>query len=791
MLPTLDRKLVRDLAHQWGQILAIALVVACGIACFVLMQSAHHSLILTRTTYYERYRFADVFAELKRAPNSLIADIEAIPGVAQAETRIVAEVTLDVPGLEEPATGRLVSIPEHHDQRLNQLYLRRGTLPDPQRPEEVLLNDAFAEANQLDLGDTFGAILNGRWQDLRVVGVALSPEYVYAIRGGGDIYPDNRRFGVLWMGEEALGNAFDLDGAFNSVTLKLMPNANEDAVIARFDQMLEPYGGLGAYGRHNQLSNRVVSDEIQGLEMMATMLPTIFLAIAAFLLNVVLSRLVATQREQIAVLKAFGYSNLSVGWHYLKFVLVVFCSGAILGTAVGMWAGKGLTQVYTQFFQFPLLQYEASTALIATALIVSGGAAIVGGLLPVQRAIALPPAQAMRPEPPTTFRPTLVERWGLQRLFSPSGRIILRNLERRPLRAIFSILGIGAAGGILLIGFYFNDALAYLMRVQFQMVQREDITVVFNEPRSQQAAYDVSHLPGVLRAETFRSVPARFRHEHYHYLLAVTGIDPDGDLRYLLNEDLQPVNLPPEGVVLTTQLADILHVQPGDTLRVEVLEGDRPTRSVTVTGTVDELLGLSVYMDVQALHRLMREGQSVSGAYLKVDPRYANALYRQLKQTPAVAGVSFRDSMLRSFEEISGQNMRVMTSVLIAFACIITFSVVYNSARIALSERGRELASLRVIGFTQREISMILLGEQALLTLVAIPVGLLFGVGLAHLLIQSDAYSSELYRLPLVIFRASYGFTALVVLVAMVLSGVMIYRQLRRLDLIAVLKTRE
>ncbi|MGJ3251946.1 MAG: ABC transporter permease [Elainellaceae cyanobacterium] len=791
MLSTLDRKLVRDLMHQWGQIVAIALVVACGIACFVLMQSAHHSLTLTQTAYYDRYRFADLFAELKRAPDNLHTEIAAIPGVAQVQTRLVSDVTLDIPGLDEPATGRLISIPPDRDLVLNDLFIRRGTWVDPQRPEEVMISDAFAEANQLQLGDSFGAILNGRWQTLRVVGIALSPEYVYAIRGGADIYPDNRRFGVLWMGEDALGNAFDMDGAFNSVALKLMPETNQAAVIDRLDRLLAPYGGLGAYGRADQVSNRVLSDEIQSLEVMATMLPTIFLAIAAFLLHVVLSRLVATQREQIAVLKAFGYGNLSIGWHYLKFVWVVFSLGAVLGIAVGMWLGRGLTQLYTSFFRFPLLQYEADIALILTALLVSGGAAVVGGLIPVRHAVMLPPAQAMRPEPPATFRPTLVERWGLQQMFSPTGRIILRNLERRPIRALLSILGIGAAAAILLVGFYFNDAISWLMHVQFQIVQQEDITLVFNEPRSVQARYDVNHLPGVLRSEVFRSVPARLRHEHYDYRLAVTGIPPSGTLRNLIDRHLNPVRLPPEGVVLTTKLAEILHIEPGQRLTVEVLEGDRPVRHVMVTGQVDELLGLSAYMDIHALNQLMREGQTVSGAYLSVDQRQADPLYRQLKRIPAVAGVSFREAMLQSFEELSAQNIQVMTIVLVAFACIITFSVVYNSARIALSERGRELASLRIMGFTQREVAVILLGEQTLLTVVAIPVGLLLGFGLAAWLTLSSAYNSELYRLPLVIHRASYGMTTLVVLISMMLSGFLIYRQLQRLDLIATLKTRE
>ena len=789
MISPLDRKLFRELLHQWGQLLAIAIVVACGIACFVLMLSAYHSLALTKTEYYERYRFAEVFAELKRAPESLAVKIAEIPGVAQVQTRIVVDVTLDVPGLEEPATGRSLSVATHTQRRLNDLFIRRGNPLDPQHPDEVLLSEAFARANNLQVGDTLGAILNERWQTLKVTGIALSPEYVYAVPGGGSIYPDDRRFGILWLNRESLAKAFDLDGAFNSIALTLMPEANEEAVIARLDRLLEPYGGLGAYGRDDQVSNRILSDEIQSLEVSATILPTIFLAIAAFLLHIVLSRLVGTQREQIGVMKAFGYSNRQVGWHYLKFVLTIFSGGAVAGVAVGMWLGRGLTRLYADFFHFPILRYEADVKLVMMALLVSGGAAVVGGLVSVRQAVILPPAQAMRPEPPATFRPTLVERWGLQRLFSPAGRIVLRNLERRPWRAGLSTLGIAVAVAILLVGFYLGDALSWLMTVQFQIVQREDVTIVFNEPRPASTRYGLARLPGVLRSEVFRSVPVRLRREHYQYRLGLTGIEPQGEFRRLIDRHLNTVPLPPDGLVLTTKLAEILHAQPGDTLTLEVLEGDRPIRQVNVMGLVDETIGLSAYMDIKALNQLMREGGTVSGAYLAVDPTKTKQLYRQLKQTPAVEGVVFRDAMLQSFEEISAQNLKVMTAILVAFACIITFSVIYNSARIALSERGRELASLRIIGFTGAEIGVILLGEQAILILLAIPLGLLLGVGLAALMAQ--AYNSELYRLPVIISRSAYGFTLVAVLIAALVSGFSIYRQLQKLDLIAVLKTRE
>ncbi|ANV87335.1 ABC transporter permease [Picosynechococcus sp. PCC 7117] len=789
MVAPLDRKLWRDLQAQWGQLLAIALVVACGIACFVMMLSAYHSLVLTQMAYYERYRFGEVFAELKRAPQNLQSQIAAINAVQEVQTRIVADITLNVPGLLEPATARLISLPPKREGMLNGLFLRSpGTFPDPQQPEEVLISEAFAKANQIQVGDRLGAILNGRWQNLRVTGIALSPEYIYAVSGG-NIYPDDKRFGILWANETALSHAFGLDGAFNSVVLTLTPGANERAVITQLDHLLEGYGGLGAYGRRDQFSHRIVSDEIQSLEVSATILPTIFLAIAAFLLHILISRLIAIQRGQIAVLKAFGYTNVQVGWHYLKFMLLVFSGGAVLGLSCGLWLGQGLTQLYADFFHFPFLRYEASALLIITALLISGGAACIGGLMAVREAILLPPAEGMRPKQPVTFRATIVERLGLQRFFSPAGRIILRNLERRPLRASLSILGIAVAVAILLTGFGLQGSMTALMDIQFQIVQREDMTLTFNQLLPYRSRYHLRHLPGILKTEVFRSVPVRLRHGHYQYRLAITGLEPQGELRQLVNRQLQPVSLPPGGLVLGTKLGEILHIQPGDRLGVEVLEGKRQQTQTWVMGLVDEPIGLSAYMNLAALNQMLGEGQVISGAYVLIDSHVKEQLYQALKQLPAIEGIAFREALLESFQAISGESLQIMTGIIVLFACIITFSVVYNSARLALSERNHELATLRVMGFTQTEIAFILLGEQTLLTFIAVPLGLGLGVLLLWLLVQ--AYNTELYRLPLTLNSGIYGLTALIVIVTSLISNLLIYSQLQALNLVTVLKIQE
>lgn len=785
----IDRKLYRDLIHLRGQVIAIALVIACGIAAFVSMRSIYFSLLETQAAYYAEYRFANVFANLKRAPDRLATEIEAIPGVGAAQTRIVANVTLDVAGVTEPARGRILSIPEQRQSMLNDLYLAQGRYIEPGKRDEVLVSEAFARANELRPGDRIPAIINGRWEQLRIVGIALSPEYVYEI-GGGEMFPDSRRFGVLWMSRQALGPLFNLEGGFNDVAISLSPGADEAKVIDALDALLEPYGTLGAYGREDQVSHHFITNEIAELRVTSTFIPAVFLGVTAFLLHLVLSRLVATERDQIAVMKAFGYDNVEIGFHYLKLSFAAVLLGVLLGIAGGWWFGYTITALYTEFFHFPILRYSPGLGVILTAVVISLLAAAVGALASVRRAVDLPPAEAMRPEAPARFRAGWIERAGLGLFLSPSLRMIVRNLSRRPVKAALSSLGISLSVALLVTGFYlYYDAIDRVIDVMFGAVYREDVSVIFNEPLSAGARHEIERLPGVIRAEAHRSVPARLRHGHRMRRIALMGLEKNADLWRVVDSDFQAHEPPDHGVLLSAKLADTLGVRPGDVLRVEVLEGARPVSEIPVAGTVDDLIGMSAYLEIESLNRLMREGGTISGMHLMIDDRSRTTLFSTLKTTPAVRSVIVPGALLENFNQTIARTMSTSTGTLIFFACIIAFGVVYNSARIALSERAREFASLRILGFTVREIGVILLGEQAILTLIALPVGWAMGYGISWLI--TWAIDTELMRLPLVISGRTWARATIIVIAAAFFSGLLVARRLKKLDLVEVLKTRE
>lgn len=789
-LSPLDRKLLRDLWHMRGQVLAIAAVIMGGVATLVMSLSTYDSLMTTRDRFYAEYRLAEVFALLKRAPETVAERLRTVPGVDRLETRVRAGVKLEVAGFADPITGLLLSVPDSGPSLLNDLHMKRGRRVEPYSSDEVVLSDTFAEAHRLDPGDRIAAIINGKRKALTVVGVAVSPEYVYQIAPGA-MFPDFKRYGVLWMGRNALGAAYDMEGAFNSVNATLERGAQLQEVIDRFDGILAGYGGTGAYGRKDQFSNRFLSEELKQLQTTATIFPAIFLGVAAFLLNVVISRLIALQREQIAILKAFGYSPHAIAVHFVKFVMVVVVIGVTSGTALGAWFGRGLSNVYMETtFRFPYLDYQLNAGVVLVAFAVSALAAVSGTLIAVFRAARLAPAEGMRPETPTIYRATIIERLGLQRWLTAPSRMIARHIERRPVKSLLTILGIACASGLMMVGNYQKGAIDFMVDVQFRHAAREDLALTFIEPSSGKALHELAALPGVMHVEGFRDVPAILRFRNYSHRSALFGIQPDGTLHRSLDRRLQPIAVPAGGVVLTDHLASkMLHVQPGDTLTVEILEGRRRTIELPVLGITQQYLGVSAYLQQESLNTLMREGNVVTGAYLAIEPGQEPLVYADLHERPRVLGMVANASAIRSFYATIGEFVLFYNLVATVLAGAIGFGVVYNSARIALSEGGRELASLRVLGFTQGEIAYILLGELAVLAMVAIPVGMLVGVGLVGILVL--AFESELYRLPLILTAENYAMGATVIVVSALVSGGLVWRQLGRLDLIGVLKTRE
>lgn len=784
----LNRKLLRDLWHVKSQVVAIVLVMASGIATYLMSISNLDSLTATRERFYLEYRFADVFANLKRAPLSVGDDIAAIDGVGIVDLSIQAPMRIRLEGFDDPVRGLLLSLPDVGNKPLNQLYLRAGRLPEPYAQREIVLGEAFATAHGIEPGGTLSGVVAGRMETYQVVGIAISPEYVYQIQAGA-AFPDFERFAIAWIGRRALEAAYGMDGAFNSVALSLAPGASTERVIEGLDPILEPWGGLGAIGRVDQLSHKFLSAEFDQLKTMATVFPAVFMSVAAFLLNVVFSRLIATQRDQIAILKAFGYSNGAIGRHYGAMVGIVITLGSLAGIAGGAWLGSLLGNLYMSFYRFPYLDFVLAPSAVLAAIAISLAAALSGAAFALVRAARLPPAEAMRPEAPPRYRASLLERALPRSWLDQPTRMILRQLSRRPLKAVATVFGIALAGGVLTIGMFQQDALNFMVDQQFALAQRNDIAVSFVEPEGYDALAEIARLPGVYAIEGLRTVGVRLRSGPRSVLTGLEGQPPGARLKRVLDTRARPQTLPAGGLLLTEFLAQMLGVVRGDLVEVEQLQGARRHFSVPVAGTVQEFIGINAYMDLDALNALLGEGERVSSALLLIDPVYEAELYRLLEDRPGIAAVGSRKAAIQNFYQTMAESLLIFTFIATLLAALIAFGVLYNTARISLGERGRELASLRVLGFTRGEVAYILVGELALLTFAAIPVGWMVGAGLVQVIVAG--LQSELYRVPAYLSIKTFASATTVVLVAALLSALIVIHRVRHLDLVEVLKTRE
>lgn len=784
----LDKKLWRDFLRLWPQALAVALVLSCGVATLILSIGSYRSLDETRQAYYERYRFASVFASATRAPLSVAREISHFSGVTAVEPRIVQSALLDIPGMKEPATGQVISIPDYGKSLLNQLYLKAGRMPEADKKDEIVVSANFAEAHGFRPGSTFAANVRGRRVNFQIVGLVLSPEFIYAV-GPGDFVPDYRRFAVIWMRNQQLADLTDQDGAFNSISLSLLPGISEADIIQKLDQVLRPFGGTGAYGRKDQFSHAFLDSELQQLSAMAKVIPPIFLFVSAFLVNMILSRLIALEREQIGLLKALGYGRWSIAGHYMKLVLIISAFGVAIGFAAGTWLGDGLTRLYAEFFNFPFLVFRRSMDVYALAASVTVAAALLGAFKSVQTAASLPPAAAMRPASPPQYRRASALGQAISNMFSQLSVMSVRHMTRWPLRSGMTMLGSSLAVALLVTALFMSGSVNTMIDILFFQTERQDATVTFSTPLSPSAVFAMKQLPGILSVEPFRVVQVELTNGSRKRRLSITGKPDNMRLSRVLDLELKPVELPSSGLILTERVAHHLDAKRGDILDVKLLEEGWYNTKAPVVDIVQSFVGLGAYMDLAALDRLSRIGPRRSGVYVEIDAAKLDETYKAIKLLPAVASIGLQATALQKFRETLEKNISTMTTVYIVLAVIIAFGVVYNSARIQLSERARELASLRVLGFTKREVSSVLIIELAVIALLAQPLGWALGYGFAWAVISG--FQNDLFRLPFVMEASAFGWASIVVLAASAVSALIVLTRVQNLDMIRVLKTKE
>ena len=788
MVSGLNRKLFRDVASLKYQTITLAALIICGVAVLVSSWSSYESLKQARDSYYDRYGMGDVFADIKRAPLDVFRKVSELPGLEIAEARIIEQTLVDVANQAEPATGNFLSLPDRSEQRLNRVYLRQGRMPEAATTPEAVVHEAFAEAHKLKPGDTVDALFRGQKKTVRITGIGLSPEFVYSLNPVVP-FPDDKHFGVFWMPRSTLEKLAQMEGSFNNVSGRLEKGASLSDVKAGIDRILAPYGCRGAIGRDRQLSNQLVSDEIREQRVMAFFNPAVFFSVAAFLIHIVISRLIGMHRTQIATLKSIGYRDGEIGAYYAKLVCLMLFMGIVPGLLVGAWLGRVYSDIYQSFFRFPHLDFIVSLPSIFIGI----GASLIPGLAGAAHAVRsvfkLSPAQAMLPPSPPPYREGFLEKRGLIRFLDLRERMVVRGFLLRPWRLMFTILGMSAALAIVISGGFWVDMLDFVIETQFSRLNREDISVSFLHNRPRAALRELSQIPGVTAVEGYRAVPVRVRSENHSRESAILVMDPLSGMRRALDADGSALTIPERGILLSRYFEDTFGLSAGDPVELELLEGAPRRVWLPVSGFADDLIGVAAYARPEQIQSALGESPSYSMAALKVDPALSQSVYERLKTFPEVISVNSKVLLYEGFQSTMAGMIRFFTGVLIGFAVVISLAVIYNAARVSFSERGWELACLRILGFDSGAVWQVLFLEVTLQVFLSVLPGFALGNLLSRL--SAAMIHSESFRFPFYLETSTYAFSALLIAAIWLMNGWLIRRMVGSLKMVEALKARD
>jgi putative ABC transport system permease protein len=790
----LRRKLLRDLWGRKGSLSALLAIVAVGVGCFVGMAAVYRDLDGARGRYYGDFRLADFSVDFKRAPKWAVQDVAGLPNVRQVRGRINISAMIDLPGRDEPISGTAISMPSERRPVLNDILMRSGLYFSGEEDREVILNEAFARENGLVPGSRIKVLMLDKQHDLLVVGTAMSPEFVYLIPpGAAGMAPDPERFGVLYLPEDFLAKSCGLEGAYNQL-IGLAHNVARpglDNTLSLIEERLDPYGVVAAAPTVEQASARFLADELKGLKVGSYIIPAIFLGVAALVLNVLMARIVALQRPIIGTLRALGYSAASVMRHYLAFGVTIGALGGLCGVALGAWLQQIYLGLYRQFFALPIIDAHVYFDILAGGVGISVVFAALGTIKGVRAAARLEPAEAMRPPPPEKSGKILPER--IPALWRPlpfRWKMILRSVFRNPFRSAVCVLASFISTSLIVSALGLNDSMIYLMDYEFEQVSHQDLTVSLRDPQGRRAATELRNLPTISETEPQLGVACDITHGARRKRTGVTGLTRGNRLYTPLDGAGQPISIPEEGLILDKKLSQILDARPGDMLRLRPLIGQRRTVSAPVVGTAETFLGVSAYADIEYLSRLLGEdwaanvihGRTFRGA----EP---SRFLAALKKRPFVIGLGERMRALTQMDEQFTEMMTASIAVLILFSGLIAFGSVLNAALVSLSERRRDVGTLRVLGYAPGQVARIFSGESLLLNALGIALGLAGGIGLAHLFAM--AYNTELYRFPAIVYPSRLWQATALMAVFLGLAQLIVYRMIRVLDWLDVLKIKE
>ena len=783
------RKMFRDILENKVAYIACAIVIAIGLMTYTSMSIAKDGLFNAKDHFYQEYSFADGFAKVKAIPITRVQALEEIDGIDVVSGRLVKDVRVLMPDTKENVYLRLISLHAPEGNELNGIKLEKGAFPATNQ-QQVLVADKFYEAHKLQIGNKINVIIEGKQVELAVSGTGMSPEYIYALKELQSVASDPSTFEVAYVPYEDMEQLFNQNGLVNEISFTLKPGVAFEDVEQAVKSDLERYELESLYAAKDQLSNAMLTEELKQLERMASSLPVIFLIIAAIILYIMLKRLVESQRGQIGTLKAFGYLRSEILSHYLWYGIFIGIFGGVLGGILGIWVSKYFLQIYQMFFNLPDIGAHTSMKYFYLGIIMAVLFSAVASFQGVRGVISLQPAEAMHPVVPTFVKKTFLEKIpGFWRAFNVQGRMAIRNLLRNKNRSIFTLIGMIFTFSMMASFFSLSSMSETMIMDQFTRVQKQDVKLTFVKPMPRSNVIrELNDVDGIKRVEPFLEIPVSLKFLNHKKDVIALGISDGSELYNVFDKDGNRLEVPKSGMMVSEQVANKLGVQVGDVLQVESIFAKDEKLNVKIEKIIPQYLGANIYMNQDVLLGLLKQGEMMTSALNAIDERAIPSLKDEYRASKYISIIEVRQEMIDKYEELMGSATYALW-VMAIISIITGFAIVYNSSIISLAERKRELASLRVMGMTPKEVMEVVSVEQWFIGFS----GMIAGIPLAFLMSQamSTSMSNDLYTIPPGTSGNAIVLAFIGTIFAIAVSQVSISRKVKQLDLVAVLKERE
>jgi putative ABC transport system permease protein len=784
MVALLLRKMRRDILKGAAAYLICVAVTAAGITGYSMMSITADRLELSRDSFFAATDTADAFAQVRLAPLDAARRLEAVDGVLSAEGRLTRRVGVSGLGGAR-AELKLVSLLEGG---MNQPLLSQGMMPRAGQ-REMVVGERFLAARGLKLGDYLGLIIDGQVVTLEICGAGITPENIYMVKNLSDMLPDFGGYDGAFLHYDTLGGLLRQTGSATDFSLRLEPGVNFEDIKPQIERVLQPYGLDSAYERADQLSISVLQSELDGIRSMTGVLPFLFLGVAGIILYITLLRLIEAQRTQAGTLMALGLGRRGVAAHYTLYGGVVGLAGGAAGGAAGYFMSAPMFGYLREYFSLPAnpppaaWRYVVFGTAIATVFCALVGAVCARGLA------ELLPAQALRPAPPKRARRSVFERIpGFAAMLTIPGMMSVRSLARNRRRAALSVLGVSFAYMICAVLLSMNAMYDVFIFDPLEKSQRQDITVNFSRPIPRAEALAALRDEGVESAEGFAVVPARLRGERGGLDSMVHGVVPGGGLLRLYDTRGNYFGVQPGGIVLSRHAANVLGVEIGGEIELEVSYPREVFARFRVVGIYAEYMNNASYMAVDELTRAAGWGDVLTGAALKAPDDAKRRILSRLEDSQALAGVESRAERIAAMRAMMGSMGSIVTSMAV-MGVLIGAAVIYTGSIVAFEELKREIAALRMLGLTVRESMDVISTGQWIASALGIVAGLPLTVGADRLLAVS--FNSDMYSIPSFINAGALAWAAGLVFLSVLAGTGLIKRKLAKISPVELLGQRE